>query len=131
MAEVSLRALGMLAGRSETQYPVVQATIREMFRNEIAAAPSRARELTLIEAIGASGDEFFVHELGTWLTASSTQMRTRAAEAFRRMDGRIAAPVLRDHLIHEPEPAVVTAIVESLYIITARMAPAENQASAP
>ena len=119
VARMSLLAMGMLSHRSEGSYPAVRDVVQVLLERELDRTHDRKREAAILQAIGASGDEFFSHAVAVRLHNGDPMLRVQAADTFGRMDAAVAMPHLVEQLEIERDVDVSVAIVESLLVLGA------------
>ncbi len=113
VANVSVLGVGSMAGRTAEGDPL-RAELRTAMREELARAAGTDAELTLVDALGNSGDDAFAPALDERLRADRPALRAHAAEALGRLSPETARPLLLDQLGRETDAGVRTAIVRSL-----------------
>jgi HEAT repeat protein len=114
VAGTGVRAVGHLAERARTLDPEMQQELQQTLRKELAAARNDSRAIDVVDAIGNSGDPYFVPELQQRLADPSPAMREHAARALRRMAPSEAMAPLLARFEVETDPGVQTALADSL-----------------
>ena len=110
----SVRALGHLTERARSLDPEMQQELQQTLSQELGAAHDDSRAIDVVDAIGNSGDPYFVPALEERLADPSPAMREHAARALRRMAPSDAAAPLLTRLEVEPDPGVQIALVDTL-----------------
>lgn len=118
VAATSVRALGHLGGRTEKTEPALHGDVRAELSRMLTSAPTDARAIDVLDAVGNSGDEALADLVKGKLASESPIVREHAARAFRQMDAATARDVLQGALATETDPAVRAALADTLAAVT-------------
>ena len=114
VASVGLLALGSLGARAEAVDSEVLASVRTSLQEALESAPTEARRLVALDAIGNAADPAFLEPLTDELFDGRSSVRAHAAEALRRSAFVSAGPLLQERLAVETDPRVQIAMIGTL-----------------
>lgn len=118
VAGTALRALGTVSRNVKNTQPGLARLALSEVRAELSAATETHQLTSALDAAGNSGDESLALELERFHRHDSSQVRSRAALAYRRMDARSSGPALSAWLRQEPDGTVRQSILEALLQIS-------------
>lgn len=111
---MSVRALGHLTERARSLDPEMHLELQQTLSRELDDAGDDSRAIDVVDAIGNSGDTYFVPALDERLADPLPAMREHAARALRRMPPSEATAPLLTRLDVETDPGVQIALVDTL-----------------